>query len=508
METKQPIYQINPNSIVVPEKRQRRKIDRSALAKLRESIDSIGQLQPGTCSKEGDKIILIAGHRRLLACKELEIPYQYVLVAEIPDPLKRATMELHENIIREDLDFVEEAMAKQKLHELFCEMNQSSAPAKKGWNKSWTIEQTATELSVSKGNLVEDIKLAKYAEKIPEVRNARNKSEAKKIIKRLESGVIRSEALRQAVEKAQKTQPEAKLSNAGKATVEQKLAEDIKTYSSKIFCGEMEEKLSSLEEELFDIVFFDPPWGVGFHKSIGHSGSTKKYDDEIDKFFETLFERLALIYAAMKEDSHLFLKFGIVHHGFVYETLQRVGFEVNGIPLIWLKKGQHRTEHPDKWHGRCYEPIAFARKGNKRLIQIGQPNIIVTKPPSPKMKQDHPSAMHPDLVRQLLLISAKPGDRILDPMAGSCMTAVAAESLEKSHALDWFMIEKEQTFCDLGIKNLLKGYKRIVGEIEVDLERDEKDFTKCAPGSPEWKNIWGKFPELRPEMIKFAGGES
>ena len=45
------VYSVDGTKITIPPKRQRRRIDRAALNKLKASIETNGQLQPGVCSK-------------------------------------------------------------------------------------------------------------------------------------------------------------------------------------------------------------------------------------------------------------------------------------------------------------------------------------------------------------------------------------------------------------------------------------------------------------------------
>lgn len=518
MENKQeqPIYSADPSEIHIPKKRQRETIDRRALGELKKSISDLGQLQPGVCSKEKGQTVLIAGHRRLLACSELEREFLYILVKEIPDPHKRKEMELHENIMRENLTFLEKAKALSELHKLYSEVHKGSGA--KGWG-GWSLEKSAQKMGVSTGKLSEDMELVQYAEALPEVKNAKTKTEAKKVIKRIKSGAISSAALQKALAKESgrsevdsNKQEKGVVSGFGdqkkKADLNNSLTAAVKYFSEKVHNTTFEEFAKDYEGKPFDIVFFDPPWGVDYDKVSMQGGERKTYEDTPEAYFDTLRDWLNSLWKVMSDDSHLYLKFPIVEYEFTADVLHQAGFDFQRIPIIWLKKGQHHTRHPEIEHGRCYEPLFFARKGKKRLIQGGRANVIPTKPPSPKMKQEHPTVMHPNLIREILFRSARPGDHILDPMAGSGMFGVAAESLKASHSLDYVLVEKEKVFSDLIVRNLLKGYKRIVGEIDVDLDEDETNFRIVPPGSAKWKEIWSKHPELRKEMVKFAEGES
>jgi hypothetical protein len=201
------------------------------------------------------------------------------------------------------------------------------------------------------------------------------------------------------------------------------------------------------------------------------------------------------------------------------------------MPLFWHKPGAGRTRNPDIWPGRSYEAIAYARKGTKVLQLKGKPDIITTAPPTHKMKLSHPSAKHPDILLDLLKRSAQMGDKILDPMCGSGMTAVACEHPDlKSLKLDWLIADQEEEFTNLALWNLGVGYYSIIGSSEpVDpatqlspqekailsaeqWERDHppteesalpSDFRVLIPGSNQWKEYWKRHPEQQADMIQW-----
>jgi hypothetical protein len=173
------------------------------------------------------------------------------------------------------------------------------------------------------------------------------------------------------------------------------------------------------------------------------------------------------------------------------------------------------------WPGRAVEPIAFARKGNKKLVKQGAPDYILSAQANPKMKQHHPAAKHPDVFLDLLQRSAMPGDTVLDPMCGSGMSGVACGVFEISHKLDWWLIEQEKSFRDLALENCLLGYSQLVAHrAENMLPPDRQpvgkqydhlldqqvggDFVGLTPGTPEWKSFWKSNPSKQEEMVAYA----
>ena len=126
---------LNPATIVIRrETRQRRELDN--VSELRESIRTIGQINPITVRRDGDDIILIAGERRLRACLELK---RDVLVQfwENIDEISAKEIEAEENLKREDLPWRDKVRALGELHELHISRN-----------STWTVVQTATRMSL------------------------------------------------------------------------------------------------------------------------------------------------------------------------------------------------------------------------------------------------------------------------------------------------------------------------------------------------------------------------
>ncbi|MDF2616535.1 MAG: nucleoid occlusion protein [Sedimentibacter sp.] len=129
------IVNIDVNKII-PNKNQPRKIfDDRALEELSQSIKNYGIIQPITVRKIYDDIYeIIAGERRFKAVKLLGKETIPAVVIEVKEE-ESAAMALIENLQREDLDFIEEAMAYERLIEDF-ELNQTQLAEKLGKSQS------------------------------------------------------------------------------------------------------------------------------------------------------------------------------------------------------------------------------------------------------------------------------------------------------------------------------------------------------------------------------------
>lgn len=96
----------------------RRHFDEDALMELSESIKQYGVLQPLLVSDKKDYFEIIAGERRWRAAKMADLKEVPVVVKEFTDQ-EIVEISLIENIQREDLNAVEEAMAYKRLMDEF-----------------------------------------------------------------------------------------------------------------------------------------------------------------------------------------------------------------------------------------------------------------------------------------------------------------------------------------------------------------------------------------------------
>jgi len=562
------IYSRAPSEIFVRDDRHRQLFKRKPLEELIDSIRETGQNQPGVCyTNPQGALELIIGERRLRACLLLQIPFKYYVKEEISDPLLLEQIQLDENLCREDLEWKEDLKAKARLHTVLQARFGATAPGQLGGH---SFEDSATHMGVGRSIFQEDVTLAGFLE-IPEVAAAPNKTTAKKIVKRLIEQVKRQELLAEALSKStvvsvseqaqltEQARAEVKLIEKKQATqlslneekvakvvgdeLEQGKAEQVLQlekqliyYSQRCFLGKMEERILSFEDESFDIVCFDPPWGVEFDAVRKTGGGTKDYDDTAEFFFIKIEEWLRLIYQKMKPNSHLYMFFGMGtaqeeefadntnfdegfrYRDFIYNLLHEIGFNTNRMPLIWHKKGAHVTRNPLVWPGRSYEPIAYARKGSKPLARQGAPDVIETPMPTSSLKNIHPSAKHPQIYKELLLRSAQPTDTILDPMAGSGMFGVAAESLVKTLSLNWYQIECDEDYRNLELINLTKGFDLLtrreptptVASMHQDWEPEPlpASYELITPGTEKWTRYWKEHPGEQKAMLEWRAAKA
>ena len=104
---------------IVPNRFQpRMQFDDAALGELAASIDANGVIQPILVRSHGDHFEIIAGERRWRAAQRAGLLRVPVIVRDVPDE-KLLEVALVENVQREDLNPIDEALAYRRLAEEF-----------------------------------------------------------------------------------------------------------------------------------------------------------------------------------------------------------------------------------------------------------------------------------------------------------------------------------------------------------------------------------------------------
>ncbi|MBI2215110.1 MAG: ParB/RepB/Spo0J family partition protein [Acidobacteria bacterium] len=109
-----PVEAITPNPY-----QPRKTFDDAAIRELSESVRSHGIVQPLLVTRNGEKYQLIAGERRFRAAKLAGLTTVPAIVKDPIVGLGALEIALIENIQREDLNPIEEALAYQQLHDEF-----------------------------------------------------------------------------------------------------------------------------------------------------------------------------------------------------------------------------------------------------------------------------------------------------------------------------------------------------------------------------------------------------
>ncbi|MBE5932107.1 MAG: ParB/RepB/Spo0J family partition protein [Lachnospiraceae bacterium] len=152
-EVIKPVEQTVNINVIEPNKSQPRKtFDLDALEELASSIKQYGVIQPLVVAKHKDYYELIAGERRWRASKMAGLKEVPVVIKDYT-PQEIVEIALIENIQRQDLNPIEEAMAYQRLIEEF----------------SLTQDEVAEKVSKSRPAISNSLRLLKLTKKVQQM---------------------------------------------------------------------------------------------------------------------------------------------------------------------------------------------------------------------------------------------------------------------------------------------------------------------------------------------------
>src|SRR3990167_9346655 len=374
--------------------RIRQDFDDNKQTELANSIENLGLLQLPVCREEAGQLFLVAGERRLRAIKYLAflgkgiryenklygpgiVPYQ--LLSELPLDIA-FEMELHENIIRQDVTWQERNKAIVALHEL--RVKQNPAQMKK---------ETAEEIHVPEAQVGWSQTLVSNLN-IPEVARAQSENKARRVIEKLAR--------------------RANLAAMGAEVVADDLTVDIR-------CVDAIEGLKALEKESVDVFITDPPYGVDADK-FEYAHDYRDSFEELKKIM-LLFAKESFRVAA--PDAHLYCFLHVGYFTWFHDTFVAIGWKVWSCPYIWIKD-QGRSADGNRGPQHLYESVLFATKGDRQLNKSSTDVITL-----PIVKDKIYAAQKPvELYQHFLSLSALPGDTVLDPFCGSRNTFLATKN--------------------------------------------------------------------------------
>lgn len=143
---------IDINKIERNKEQPRKKFDEEALEELAESIKQHGVLQPLLVQDRKDHYEIIAGERRWRASKKAGLKEVPVIIKNMTEQ-EIVEISLIENIQREDLDPIEEAMAYKRLKQEF----------------KMTDDEVASKVSKSRAAVTNSMRLLKLSPKVQQM---------------------------------------------------------------------------------------------------------------------------------------------------------------------------------------------------------------------------------------------------------------------------------------------------------------------------------------------------
>jgi len=404
---------------------ERHRSDMGNLEALKDSIKELGLLHPPVVNENNE---LVAGYRRIKACKELgweEIPVNVVPIKDI------VRGEFDENEVRKDFTAREKvAIAKEvlpeeqkKAKERQEELGRSHGedPSEKFTEGGEAKEKAARKVGWSRPTLDKAIEIEEAIEEDPdkygdlEKRMESSVHSAHKELKRRKDVEERKEKLEDA--------PEMK----------------------NLMLGDCLEKVEEIPDNSVHLLLTDPPYGIGEetgarHQTVeirgdwGYSGD----DESVFPLLRRLFEKVK---PKLTDDAHIYIFTSWKAWHQLYPIVSEF-FEVKN----WLVYLHYLATGGDLYRYRtAASSLMFAVNGGKRKIKEHKWNFFDEREHSAEEMNRHPAQKSVSICRKLIENSTVEGETVLDPFAGSGSALVAAEDLNRN----WIGIEIEKKWYDI-----------------------------------------------------------
>ena len=395
------------------ERRQRR--DLVAIEELAESINRLGLIHPIVITRGHE---LVAGERRFAACSRLgwtSIAAQYVDEVE---PERLHAIELEENIKRRDITWQDQCRAVREYHDL-----------RSSQKDGWTREDTADAIGLSRRQTSDMLTVADELNK-----GNRMIAEAPKFS--TAEGIVR---------RAQERRDEQTLRNL-KETISVNPDEDAPPPET-ILNVDFKRWVHSHAAPRFNFIHCDFPYGVGADTfNQGGAAAHGGYEDTKETW-EALMETLAeATKKVLTPSAHLMFWFAMRKGDQrLYEptarALERMGWDINPQPLIWMKSdGAGIIPDPQRGPRQIYETCLLGTRGDRKIVRA-----VSNAYAAPTVREQHMSEKPEPMLRHFFGMLVDENSVVLDPTCGSGSAVRAAESLGAKYVLG---LEIDPEFCD------------------------------------------------------------
>jgi ParB family chromosome partitioning protein len=393
--------------------RQRRELE--GIEELANSIKLNGLINPIVIA---DDNTLIAGERRLTACKSLgwtEIPVRRLSSLSAPE---RERIELAENIDRQDLPWKDKAATIKRYHELRS-------------SEGLSIEAIAEELNMSRRSFMSYVAVQEQIEAANPLVLAADKFSTARSVTERATARSTDEALESIsldIDKA--ILPAIPASAASPAPVAPARAPE--RPAAPILCADFNEWATTYSGQRFNFLHCDFPYGIDNNT---HAQSMAKvlggYEDSYDVYTQLLKTLAANLNRIVADSAHMIFWYSMKYHQSTILALEQMGWRVNPVPLIW-----HKSDNvgilPDPKRGprQVYECALFCSIGDRQIVQPVS-NVFS----GPTTKSVHTSEKSIAMLRHFFRMTVDSHTRMLDPTCGSSNSLIAAKASSPTEVL-------------------------------------------------------------------------
>lgn len=389
------------DSIVVDrEGRQRRELINIDV--LADSIKRLGLIHPLVVTR--DKA-LVSGERRFTAIKALgwtHVPVQYT---DELDTAQLRAIELEENIKREDITWQDRVRSVREYHDL-----------RKAEEPKWVQKDTAKALGLDQSYIA---KLMMVAEEVD-----KGNDEIMQVPK-LSVAVGRVQRQRER-EDAQVLE-----SLTGRSDSEERPQQE------SILLADFNQWSRTHVSPKFNFIHCDFPYGIdadtfnqgGAAAHGGYTDSKETWQRLIESLNHTTRNHCT-------PSAHLMFWFAM-RKGWerLYEptvlALERMGWQINPLPLIWMKSdGVGIIPDPERGPRQIYETALFGSRGDRRIA-----HSVANAIAEPSIRDRHMSEKPERVLLHFFRMFVDENTVFLDPTCGSGSSLRAAEGLGAKYAL-------------------------------------------------------------------------
>jgi DNA modification methylase len=220
-----------------------------------------------------------------------------------------------------------------------------------------------------------------------------------------------------------------------------------------------------LAGEVADMVFTDPPFGVGYEGKTAQK--LKMPNDALGaQFYDFLRQACANIMAACQGGLYICMSSSELHT--LYRAFTAAGGHWSTF-LIWAK---HHFTLGRSDYQRQYEPILYGWRQGADHYWCGDRNQgDVWFIPRPMANREHPTMKPVELVERALVNSSQISNLVLDPFAGSGTTLIACQRRQRRARL----IELDARYADV----ICQRWQQFTGKAAVR-ETDGRTFQEIA----------------------------
>lgn len=228
---------------------------------------------------------------------------------------------------------------------------------------------------------------------------------------------------------------------------------------SQIWHGDSRQLVSQIDQPV-DIIIADPPYGMKYESNFAETAKGKEFVRELEGD-GTVEEALTLFHDVMMPlvaktaphaDMYVFCRWNMIQ--LWTDAVNKMSpFEVKNV-LVWEKGYLGMGDVEGNWPF-AWEAILYAKKGRRPVME--RRSNVLSYLRVAQQHMIHPTQKPVSLLEELLRISSKVGDLVVDPFSGSGSTAVAAHRMGRiglGIELDEFYIERSRERLKQGVFDL------------------------------------------------------